>query len=502
MPDKPFFIYFAPGATHAPHHVPPEWSDKYTGQFDARLGRAARGDVRAARRSSASIPADAELTARPDEIPAWDDMPDDAQAGARPPDGGLRRLPGAHRPPRRPARRRARGPRSVLDDTLVYYIIGDNGALGRGHRERHVQRDGQLQRRRRARDAGVHGVARSTSSARPTPTTTTRSAGRTRWTRRTSGPSRSPRTGAAPATARSCTGPPASRPRARCAPSSTTSSTSRRRSSRPPGSRSRRSSTASSRRRSRASSMLYTFDDADAAERHDPQYFEMFGNRGIYHKGWTAVTRHSTPWLPNEELPAFDDDVWELYDGTERLDPGARPRRRAARQARRAAAPVADRGGEVQRAAARRPPVRALQLRPRRPPAADPRHHAAALRRHGAAHARTPSSTSRTSRSRVTAEIDDPRGRRATACIIAQGGRVRRLGLYVQDGRAEVRLQPARHPASSSRRRDRARSRRATHQVRIEFAYDGGGLGKGGDVTLYLDGARGRHRPRRARPSR
>ena len=43
--------------------------------------------------------------------------------------------------------------------------------------------------------------------------------------------------------------------------------------------------------------MAYTFDDATAAERHETQYFEMFVNRGIYHKGWTAVTRHSTPWV-------------------------------------------------------------------------------------------------------------------------------------------------------------------------------------------------------------
>ena len=62
-------------------------------------------------------------------------------------------------------------------------------------------------------------------------------------------------------------------------------------------------------------SMRYAFDDAAAAERHETQYFEMFGNRGIYHKGWTAVTRHKTPWLlVGEETPAFDDDVWELYD--------------------------------------------------------------------------------------------------------------------------------------------------------------------------------------------
>ena len=64
-------------------------------------------------------------------------------------------------------------------------------------------------------------------------------------------------------------------------------------------------------------SMLYTFNDADAPERHDLQYFEMFANRGIYHRGWSAVTKHRTPWvMVGGELPAFDDDVWELYDGS------------------------------------------------------------------------------------------------------------------------------------------------------------------------------------------
>ena len=62
-------------------------------------------------------------------------------------------------------------------------------------------------------------------------------------------------------------------------------------------------------------SMAYSFNEAKAAERHETQYFEMFGNRGIYHKGWTAVTRHRTPWLlVGEKVPAFDDDNWELYD--------------------------------------------------------------------------------------------------------------------------------------------------------------------------------------------
>ena len=65
-------------------------------------------------------------------------------------------------------------------------------------------------------------------------------------------------------------------------------------------------------------SMLYTFNDADAPRSVTRrQYFEMFGNRGIYHKGWTAVTKHKTPWvMVGARCPRFDDDVWELYDGS------------------------------------------------------------------------------------------------------------------------------------------------------------------------------------------
>ena len=101
-------------------------------------------------------------------------------------------------------------------------------------------------------------------------------------------------------------------------------------------------------------SMTYSFDDADADERRETQYFEMFCNRGIYHEGWTAVTRHSTPWVMAEMPPLDDGRLGALRP--RRLDAGARPGRGAAREARRAAAPVRDRGDQVQRPAARRPP--------------------------------------------------------------------------------------------------------------------------------------------------
>ena len=61
-------------------------------------------------------------------------------------------------------------------------------------------------------------------------------------------------------------------------------------------------------------SMLYSFNDGSAEDRHTIQYFEMFGNRGIYYDGWTAVTRHSIPWELTAESTPFNEDVWELYD--------------------------------------------------------------------------------------------------------------------------------------------------------------------------------------------
>ena len=148
MPDKPFFMYFAPGATHAPHHVPKEWSDKYKGKFDDGWD-ALREETFARQKELGVVPADAELTARHDEIPAWDDMPDELKpvlarqmevyAGfLEHTDHHVGRLVDALED------------LGVLDDTLVYYIIGDNGASRRGHAQRHLQRDDHAQRHGRA----------------------------------------------------------------------------------------------------------------------------------------------------------------------------------------------------------------------------------------------------------------------------------------------------------------------------------------------------------------
>src|SRR6478609_1608252 len=129
-PEKPFFVYFAPGATHAPHHVPLEWADKYKGQF-ADGWDALRESTFELQKQRGVVAADAELTPRPDAIPAWDDMDEELKpvlerqmevyAGfLEHTDFHVGRLLDAVEDV------------GALDNTLVYYIIGDNGASAEG----------------------------------------------------------------------------------------------------------------------------------------------------------------------------------------------------------------------------------------------------------------------------------------------------------------------------------------------------------------------------------
>ncbi len=130
MPDKPFFTYFALGAAHAPHHVAPEWIAKYKGKFDQGWDKL-REETFARQKKLGVIPADAELTQRHAEIPAWDEMPEgykpalirqmEVYAGfLEHADVNVGRLVDAL------------ADLEILDDTLIYYIIGDNGASAEG----------------------------------------------------------------------------------------------------------------------------------------------------------------------------------------------------------------------------------------------------------------------------------------------------------------------------------------------------------------------------------
>ena len=129
-PDKPFFVYFAPGATHAPHHVPKEWADKYKGKFDGGWDKL-REETFARQKRLGVVPADCELTARHQEIPAWDAMPESLKPILRRQMevyAGFLEYADHHVGRLLDSLKKL----NILDDTLVYYIIGDNGASAEG----------------------------------------------------------------------------------------------------------------------------------------------------------------------------------------------------------------------------------------------------------------------------------------------------------------------------------------------------------------------------------
>ena len=226
---KPFFVYFSTGCSHAPHHVAKEWADKYKGKFDQGWDKL-REETFARQKELGVIPADAELTPRNEAFPAWDDVPDklkafyarqmEVYAGySENADYNVGRVIDAI------------DELGELDNTLILWIWGDNGASMEGtitgsFNELTMQNgipltdEMQLQLVRALRRARRSGAPRSW-------TRTTARRGRGPGTRRSSGASRSARTSAGPATRWSCTGPTASTTRAGCVRSSRTSSTSR-----------------------------------------------------------------------------------------------------------------------------------------------------------------------------------------------------------------------------------------------------------------------------------
>ena len=491
MPDKPFFVYFAPGATHAPHHVPPEWSDKYKGQFDHGWD-ALREETFARQKELGRDPGRRRAHRAPRRDPRLGRHARRPEAGARPADGGLRRLPRAHRPPRRPAHRRARRPRRPRRHARLLHHRRQRRER-RGHLHGHVQRAHEPQRRGRARDAGVHGVAHRRLRQARRPTTTTPSAGRTRCARRTSGRSRSRRTGAARATARSSTGPAGIE--------------------------------ATGEVRNQFHHVIDLAPTVlDAAGLPEPTFVNGVQQKPIRGREHGA-TRSTTRERAGAARDAVLRDVLQPRHLPQRLDRGdpaqhpvgsvgARCRRSTTTcgsctrdtdwtQAHDLAAEQPEKlaelqrlwlieVGQVQRAAPRRPARRAVQLRPRRAAACSSRAtRSCSFGGMGRLSENSVLNLKNKSHA-VTAEIVVPDGG-AERRDHRPGRRVRRVGLYLKDGAPRYCYNlfgvaaVLRRAADADRRRGRTR-------CAIEFAYDGGGLGKGGTSTLY--------RRRRARSAR
>ena len=311
QPDRPVFLYFAPGATHAPHHAPREWSDRYAGSFDAGWD-ALREEIFERQKQLGVIPADAELTAFNPEIPHWDQMPGDLKPVlARQMEVYAGFL--AHTDAQIGRLVQALADLEVLDNTLIYYIIGDNGASAEGTIQGSfneaigfnglsVLETPDFLRAKTAEfgtPSAYNHYAVGWAHALCTPY---------QWTKQVASHWGGTRNGTIVHWPARITA--AGELREQFAHVIDVAPTILEAAGLPEPSTVHGITQAPIE----GVSMGYSFDDATAPERHQTQYFEIGGNRGIYHRGWTAVTKHRTPWqLPGAELAAFDDDVWELY---------------------------------------------------------------------------------------------------------------------------------------------------------------------------------------------
>ncbi len=482
-PDKPFFIYFAPGATHAPHHVPKEWADKYKGKF-AQGWDKLREETFARQKKLGVIPADCQLTARNKEIPTWDEMPEafkpvlqremEVYAGfLEYTDHHVGRLVDVLEK------------LGALEDTLIYYIIGDNGASAEGSLNgcynemsyfnglQQFETPEYLTERidKLGGPESYNHYAVGWAHAMCTPY---------QWTKQVASHWGGTRNGTVVHWPKGIKAKGEVRSQFShvidVAPTVLEAA----------GLPEPVSVNGIQQDPIEGVSMLYSFDDAKAAERHETQYFEMFGNRGIYHKGWTAVTKHRTPWadIHTVKVPPFDDDVWELYDTNVDWS-----------QAKDLSKENPQKLHELQRLwiiEATRYKVLPLDDRMTEKMNPDTAGRPALIKGNtqllfsgmGRLLENCVLNIKNKSHS-VTAEIVVPK-QGAEGVIICQGANIGGWSLYAKGGKLKYCYNwggfkhffvEAASPLPAGE-----------HQVRMEFAYAGGGLGKGGKVTLYTDG--------------
>jgi hypothetical protein len=230
--------------------------------------------------------------------------------------------------------------------------------------------------------------------------------------------------------------------------------------------------------------MLYTFNDATAAERHTTQYFEMFGNRAIYRDGWLARTIHRAPWQTGAQKPLLS-DVWDLYDvrtdfSLTRNLAAEQPAKLKEMQAlfmteaqKHNVLPIDDRVIErMNPAIAGRPDVLGDRT-------------SLTLYEGMQGMLENTFMNVKNRSSKITADLDIPAGG-ANGAILSQGGRFGGWSLYIKDGKPAYTynfLGLARYTVAAP---EALAAGLAT--VTLDFGYDGGGVGKGGKATLYVNG--------------
>ncbi len=478
-PDKPFFIYFAPGATHAPHHVPKEWIARYKGKFDQGWDRL-REETLARQKSLGVVPLDTKLAPKPAAIKDWDKLTADEQRlFAR----QMEVFAGFGEFADYEAGRLVQAIEDMgqMDNTLIFYIAGDNGASAEGgmnglfnegtyfngvseHVEEILKHYDEL-----GGPTSYGHYAAGWAVAGDTPFTWTKQVaanyGGTRNGMVVHWPNRIKARGevrsqwhhvidVAP-TILEAAGLPEPK-QVNGTPQTPIEGV----------------------------SLAYTFDDAKANSRHTTQYFEIFGNRAIYHDGWLAGTVHRAPWEPSPRA-TLQDDAWELYDTRTDFslvnDLAAKnPAKLKEMQdlfmtegVKNHVLPIDDRGVErVNAALAGRPDLMAGRT------SLTVYEGMTGLTENVFINVKNRSHT-------ITADVEIP-DKGVDGVILCQAGRFGGWSLYVKGGkptytynwlglqRYTIAAAEAMPPGAAT--------------IRFEFAYDGGKLGAGGTGTILVNG--------------
>jgi arylsulfatase A-like enzyme len=477
-PDKPFFIYFAPGATHAPHHVPKEWIAKYKGKFDQGWDKL-REETLTRQKRLGVVPADTKLAAKPEAIKDWDKLTaDEKKLFAR----QMEVFAGFGEYTDTEIGRLVKAIENMgqLDNTLIFYIVGDNGASAEGGMngmfnemtyfngvEETVQ--DVLKHYDELGGPKTYGhYAAGWSVAGDTPFTWTKQICSNYGGTRNGMVIHWPKAVKAKGEVRSqwhhvidivptileAAGLP--EPKAVNGITQTPIE---------------------------GVSMLYTLNDAKAKDRHLTQYFEMFGNRAVYHDGWLAGTVHKAPWEPKPRA-TLENDRWELYDTRTDFslanDLSAKnPEKLKEMQElfikeaiKYSVLPIDDRGIErTNPAIAGRPDLMAGRT------LLTVYEGMTGMTENVFINIKNRSHT-------ITADVQVPK-KGARGVILAQAGRFGGWSLYLKNGNPTYTynyLGLKRYTIAATQPVPAGKA-----VIRFEFAYDGGGLGKGGTGTIFVN---------------
>ncbi len=478
-PNKPFFMYFAPGATHAPHHVPAEWSAKYKGKFDGGWDKM-REETLARQIALGVVPAGTKLAPKPEAIKDWDKLTaDEKKLFAR----QMEVYAGFGEYCDDEIGRLFAGLKETgqFDNTLIFYIIGDNGTSAEGGMVgmfnemtyfNGVQETVQEQLTHYDEWGGPSTyphMAAGWAVAGDTPFM---------WTKQIPsnyGGTRNPIIVSWPKHITSINqvrtqwhhvidiAPTVLEAAHLPEPTSVNGTV---------------------QSPIEGVSMLYSFENPKAESPHKTQYFEIMGNRGIYHDGWFAGTIHRAPW---EQLPRrkLQDDIWELYDTRTDFSlvndlAKSNPAKLKELQdlfiqeaIKNRVLPIDDRVLErVNAAAAGRPDLMEGRT-------------SLTLSEGMAGMSENVFINIKNRSLSITADVQVPQGG-ANGVILAQGGRFGGWSLYFKDGKPTYSYNLLGLREYQVRAPQALAAGKAT--IRMNFDYDGGGVGKGGTATLLVNG--------------